>query len=409
MKFENYITIHAATCWLIIAAIISVLLAPPLVSIAEIILALLIVTSNELRNKMFIAWQQPLFKAVLIFYILITIGVLYSAAPVAIAVKSWWSWRKLLLLPLSLALFNNVTWKDRLILTFISIVTIAAIASFIAWFIEYSPFAPNGEPGVLLRNRITQGMAFSVAAFSAFILTLRKFNYDINRWLIISSLILIINIILVTPGRSGYLALIVLVFIGTVNYLRNKHWSWISSVEIASLIACCLVIILTLTPTSQQRLNKGIKEATNYQQYDTETSIGIRIIYWQNTLSLSTQYSFQHLLIGHGTGAFGTAYTQHVLRKPGLAGIPVDDPHNQYLRIWIEYGLIGLIIFNIMLITAAWQQPITFPYRILGLAVMIAWCVTSLANSHFTTFAEGTFIYLWLGSILAAEKNPQRA
>jgi hypothetical protein len=62
-----------------------------------------------------------------------------------------------------------------------------------------------------------------------------------------------------------------------------------------------------------------------------------------------------------------------------------------------------------MLITAAWQQPITFPYRILGLAVMIAWCVTSLANSHFTTFAEGTFIYLWLGSILAAEENPQRA
>jgi hypothetical protein len=42
-------------------------------------------------------------------------------------------------------------------------------------------------------------------------------------------------------------------------------------------------------------------------------------------------------------------------------------------------------------------------YGYLGLSVLAAWCVTSLFSSHFSTFAEGRFIWLWLGVCLARD------
>lgn len=398
MNFNNT---YSVACWLIIATLISILFSPPLVSLAQILLVLVILSSKELRNKMFNTWQQPMIKSSLIFYALISIGVLYSIAPWNIAINSWWGWRKLLLLPLALILFDNSVWKHRLLIIFISVTTAIATVSFLFWSIGYAFPWLDAEIGVLLRNRITQGMIFSVAAFSAAMLTLINSNYIINYILITCSTILIANIILITPGRSGYLATLVLILIGVTSYLRQKQWSWFKSIGIASLAASFLVIILILAPISKQRLTQVVEEAINYQQYNQETSVGIRVMYWKNTISLLDK----HPLFGHGTGAFGTAYTRNVAGKPGIAGVAAEDPHNQFLRIWVEYGALGLIVFILLLSSAAWQQPITLLYRMLGLSVMVAWCVTSLANSHFTTFAEGSFIYLWLGTMLAAETS----
>lgn len=385
--------------WLIIAILISILFSPPLVGITEVLLALILLTSNTVQKHIINAWHQPMFKAALGFYILICIGVIYSAYPFSIALHSWASWRQLLLLPLTLAFFNNITWKYRVTLIFIIVAIILAITSFITWFTEYNLPIYWSNPGVLVRNRITQGMIFSVAAFSAIILASQNLHRLTQLILINCSIILITNVIFITPGRSGYLTLLIFIFIRVTNYLRQKLWSWPQAINLASLTVGFLIIILMFAQISKQRLTEGWEEALYYQQATKETSIGIRIIYWQNTLSLLNKRP----LFGYGTGAFGTAYTQHVAGKSGMEGVPATDPYNQYMRIWIEYGVFGLIIFLALLGSAVLQHSITSRYRILGLGVMIDWCITSLANSHFTTFAEGSFIYLWLGIMLASE------
>jgi O-antigen ligase len=48
-------------------------------------------------------------------------------------------------------------------------------------------------------------------------------------------------------------------------------------------------------------------------------------------------------------------------------------------------------------------------YFHLGIGVLMAWCATSLFNSHFSTFTEGRFIYIWLGIMLASESNKIKA
>ena len=48
--------------------------------------------------------------------------------------------------------------------------------------------------------------------------------------------------------------------------------------------------------------------------------------------------------------------------------------------------------------TAFFQYPAkTGPFRVAGLALLLAWCVTSLFSSHFRTFNEGHMIMLFLG------------
>jgi hypothetical protein len=37
----------------------------------------------------------------------------------------------------------------------------------------------------------------------------------------------------------------------------------------------------------------------------------------------------------------------------------------------------------------------------LAAAALVGWCATSLANSHFSTFAEGRLLFFWLGAMLA--------
>jgi len=127
--------------------------------------------------------------------------------------------------------------------------------------------------------------------------------------------------------------------------------------------------------------------------------MGIRMVLWQNTLEMIRERP----LLGSGTGSFGAAYRQKVAGQSGWRAENLSsDPHNQYLKIAAEHGLVGLAVF-LWLIVSAFRQPSASPYRLLGLGVLLAWCATSLFSSHFSTFSEGSFIALWCGAMLARE------
>ena len=63
-----------------------------------------------------------------------------------------------------------------------------------------------------------------------------------------------------------------------------------------------------------------------------------------------------------------------------------------------------LLIFIAFLASTLLQKVKLFYFH-LGLGVLIAWCASSLFSSHFSTFTEGRFIYIWLGIMLASESN----
>lgn len=372
--------------------------SPPLANLAEALLFLSVLLHPELRQALIDAWRQPLFKATVAFWLLIGAGLLYTVATPQAAISMWGGWRKLLLVPVALALFDTASLKRRLIISVVTVCTVVAFVSFVAW--AFNAALPEHESGVLLRNHSSQGMIFAISAFSAAVLAAHDPR---RRWLLAASILLLANIAFVTPGRSGY---VVMLACATAYVFARVLAAGINLKNIAISLVTLLMMgtLLLAAPTSRDRIGQAFSEMRNYEQEQQITSMGIRMVFWKNTLKLIAERP----IAGFGTGAFGTAYGQFVSGRTGIEATPTGDPHNQFMKIAAEHGLIGLFVFLWML-AAALTQRASKPWRLLGLGALLAWCATSLANSHFSTFTEGTFIFVWLGAMLASERTESTA
>ena len=148
----------------------------------------------------------------------------------------------------------------------------------------------------------------------------------------------------------------------------------------------------------QQRIKLGWDEKTNYQTSENVTSIGIRVIFAQNTWELIQQKP----LLGYGTSSFKSVYSPHAAAKyQDWRGDPTTDPHNQYLFVWLENGLFGLLIFLTYIYTAIRQGGTQRPYGAIAASVLVAIAAASLFNSNFKTFPEGHLLAFFVGCLLA--------
>ena len=162
-----------------------------------------------------------------------------------------------------------------------------------------------------------------------------------------------------------------------------------------------ILALLMVSPVAKQRISIGINQIQNYELSNELTSMGIRMVMWKNTIQLLKR--FEHPVLGYGTNGFETAYKNQVGGQQGWQGEPVSDPHNQYLRILVEYGLIGMILF-LLFILSFFRQNIKGHFYILGIGVLLAWCATSMFSAHFTTFGEGRFLMIWCGAMLSEQE-----
>ena len=384
--------------WLTIFLMTALLFSPPLVNLFELTLFLMFICSDTLRKRLVLASSQPIVIATLAFYLMLFLSSTYSIASWSESLSTCWGWRKILLLPIAVALFDDESWKYRISFIFIQVTSACAILSFTTNLFGIALY--RYPIGIIIRNHATQGIMFSVAAFTAAILLIleaKQFT-TVQKWLLSASIaILTTNVIYITPGRSGYLALIVLGVTLAFTYMYSKR-----KFVVPALIILMIPALLLSSPTVRQRITQGSNEATAFENKSGDkgesTSMGLRMSLWSNTIELIQEHPF----IGYGTGGFQIAYKNKVKQKPDWEQHMTHDPHNQFLKITAEHGVIGLLIF-LGIILAAFRQKPTFIFYSLGVGVLLAWCGNSLFSSHFSTFSEGRFIFLWCGVMFAHE------
>lgn len=396
------LTSHTGNCtaldaarWLVAAIMIALLFSPPLVALAELALVACFVASADLRERTLRALRQPLVVAALVLYAIISLGTLYSIGSWAESLGLWWSWRKLLLLPLAAAIFDETHWKQRLAWTLVIVATLCAVVSYMSLLLNVGIY--KYPAGITIRNHATQGMIFAIAAFAAAVLLRATPDLSLlqRRFLGTGLVLLIANIVYVTPGRSGYLVMMVLCATFVVSLMRGR-----ARYALVVLVPALAALLLATSPTARHRFSEALDQMKNYEQSTELTPMGVRIVMWRNTLELIGQRPW----FGYGTGGFEEAYRRQVAGVSGWQGQVTSDPHNQFLKIIAEHGLLGLAVF-LAFITSAFQQKTSTSYRILGLGVLLSWCATSLFSSHFSTFSEGRFLALWCGAMLALENG----
>jgi len=382
--------------YLILIEFILILFSTALSNLIEITLYSLCLLTPSIRKEIYNNSKQPLFTASLALIFIIFISTFWSIAPLNSAFGELWGWRKILLLPISLALFCDAKYKDKAINIFLIFTSIICIISLWDLFVEK-------ENGILIRNHATQGMIFSVSLIvflNKLLLSYKSLNS--LKKITYFCLILIFALgILNIEGRSGYLALIVMVLTSLIIYIYTSKDKW--RFILSSLILLIFMSAIFSSKIVLQRVELGINEIidTLYREGDGNSSMGIRT----NMFILTIETIKENPIFGLGNGSFETEMTNKT-KKMKDKGLALHDPHNQYLKIIAEFGIIGFAVFVYLLISATKQRPEknSSNYKEIALIVLAAWITTSLFSSHFSTFTEGRFIYLWLGIMLASQK-----
>lgn len=384
--------------YLIIFELIAILFSPALSNLIEIVLFAFCIAFKAVRTAIFNGKGQPLFLSSIAFILILAISTTWSVVTLTEALNSLWGWRKILLLPISLVLFQETIWKDRALKGFVFFSIVACIASYILFLLNYQ--VHGWEAGVLVRNHATQGMIFSIAAFVMFIKSVifpTKLEKIKTAMLFLAILALVINVSFITPGRSGYVVLLALTIASLVGYVMTYRKTNSAIIFSAFLIAA----LILMSPKVHEGFSKGLNEMQNADKIAEATSMGQRVKLWGNTIEMIKEKP----LLGVGLGGFTKAYSERMKNAPEWQKVTLHDPHNQFLKIVAELGLIGFIFFLYMLASAALQRPSSQVFKILGLGVLFAWCGTSMFSSHFSTFTEGRFIFIWLGVMLASSAS----
>ena len=96
-----------------------------------------------------------------------------------------------------------------------------------------------------------------------------------------------------------------------------------------------------LSPVLKDRVAFIYHDLQEYKQGNVNTSLGLRAEYMRHSFQIIKQKP----LFGFGTGSFATEYSKTRGPNVNVTDKTLGDPHNSYVHIWVQLGLVGVIVF----------------------------------------------------------------
>jgi O-antigen ligase len=380
--------LNAARC-LAIATAVSVPMSTALTSLTVHLMVIAWLVSGRAIETIVRAVRQPAGAALAVFLVVAATGLLYGPADFSERWGGFLGWRRIAYALIPLGLFGLIIWKKRFVAAFVIASAVWLVVSYIAWIGDL-PIVTYQVPGVLLQNKATQGVVFAFGLWCA-IQFARDASSSVRPWLYGLGVALALNIVFITPGRSGYLALFVVLAMCAHTTIRARRaYLWL-------LIGLAAVLSYAASSTLRERVDLAIAEVRDPTSVPL-SSVGTRMVFYGTSLDLIKQRPW----LGYGSAGFGKAYSGTVKeRYADWRALPSTDPHNIYLFVAVEHGLIGLVVFVGFLSVTLWRAP-RDRYGWIGIGALLVIMATSLFSSHFRTFPEAHLLSMFLGAMLAS-------
>ena len=294
------------------------------------------VASGRALETLRLAIAGAVGKAILLFMAVIVLDMLYSSAPWPERWASLWSWRKVLWGFILLGLFAEHQWKLRFIKAFLVVAACGLVASYVGWS-GWIPSKAGHFPGVFFTNHTTQGMTFALAVLCCLEMS-RVARPDLSKLYYLGAFAFLINVVFISMSRSGYLAILCVILVWCLRTFGRK------SLLLATAAVVALVLgVFSLSPNLRERIALGVNEVKTYQTSPELTSAGVRVVFLKNAIELFKDRP----LLGYGTGGFAKEYRDRFgSAEQGWRGSVTSDPHNQYLFVLVENGLLGLTAYS---------------------------------------------------------------
>ncbi|WP_221765084.1 O-antigen ligase family protein [Methyloradius palustris] len=375
--------------WLIIAVCFSFPFGIGAINITIGILFLAWLFSGEWETKYQRIIQNPASTIAIGLFVLYGLGMVYSNVDWHTKSMWWFRYHKLLYIPIVISIITSDRHRNYAINAFLISSIITLTASYLMWGGLITP-KDLTQGYIVFTNRIYQSILMAFAMFLMLMKAKNLTGYFRLTWLIFSALV-IFNILFLVNGRTGQVLAFVLLALFSYQTWGKR-----------AIIGFSIAISITLTchqflPDS--RLTVIGKEISSHHANVVETSSDQRIEYYTNTLILIKRHPF----LGGGTGSFEQEFSQLATSKH-LAIDHLVNPHNQFLLITHELGIVGLFalmaFFTTQWRTASQLKKTSYGTAMKGLIVTMV--IGSLFNSLLLDAAEGKFFCVLAGVLLSA-------
>ena len=359
--------------FIIVPFIVSIYFSTALSSILSVLIIVIWLLSGQFMALPATLKKYPVAAWAMLVYVWLIIAASYGQASSEDVFYTLAKYIELFLIPLLIAFFTLESQRDRAWNAIIVASVITLLGSYLMYFGLFGE-AKQLDPS--FKSRITHSILIAFFAFFC----LHKLYRDKTHRLVYSVLFALSmhNLFFIVSGRTGQLIFVALIFLFALQRLDRKK---------LALTACALLVFLAGFigfSDKASRLHEGIANTQAYFQPvpgQTDSSMGLRYTFWQNSIKLIVEKPW----LGQGTGGFIGAYQ----RIAGDAPI-TKNPHNEFLRITVELGLFGLLIYSGFLVSQfyyAGRLPDNEKYLAQGILVTLV--ISSLFNSPFLDHTEG--------------------
>jgi O-antigen ligase len=326
----------------------------------------------------------------LLFFLYMCAAITYSPAELGEALSILKKYRELLLLPICVSMFSFSS-KYRELAEY-SFFTGCLVLMAVSYCITLG-ILPEQRYGHSIVFHITHNFFMAVLSFWSLHYACASSRY---RWLWLSVFFLsILNIFYIAPGRTGMLVFICLMILFIFQRLSLKKC-------LAALLLFCAAIIAIYCTSDNfsGRIKEVISEIEHYQPGKSRTSIGQRFDWYRTGIMLV----IERPLWGHGTGSY--PYVQKNAEADSKI-TETDNPHNEFLFLTIQFGLVGLMLFFLLLAVQLFcARSLPAPKKMLLQGVILAIVSGSLVNSLLFDSQQGHF-YLFMSAALMSAHSPE--
>lgn len=353
--------------------------------------------------------QHPVARAAWLLFGMLLLAVFYGATPWREATGVLGKYLDLAFVPLFMILLSGETTRRWAQYAFLAAMGLTLLLSYLVglkllpvqhWM---SVFTTVDNP-VIFHSHITQNNMMAFATFIA-LLKMREGASVLLRttWGLFAGLALA-NVLFMVQGRTGYLILLALLCwftwatLGRYLHQRGKVWGWREATAMLLVFFAVVLAVFFLSPRLHDRVSLAAGEFQAWQpnQEDLSSSAGTRLSFYYNAIQIVAG----NPLMGVGTGGFEAAFAK---QTQGIEVRQTPNPHNEYLLITAQTGVVGLALLLYLFYTLWRNAPLldTAFAQDAARGLVLAYLVNCAFNSALHDHSDGLFFAFMMAVLFA--------
>ncbi|MEW6206323.1 MAG: O-antigen ligase family protein [Pseudomonadota bacterium] len=265
---------------------------------------------------------------------------------------------------------------------------LGSFAVVLGWF----PWPEGSESPLLFKLHITHN--FFIALATGYVAYRLHAQWStIQVWVkaaVLAALALTLyNFFFMVEGRSGWVAMAVLPVVIAYQRLGFKG-SLVAGVAVVAAL-CALYYGSDFFHTRVNAVFIEVQQWVDGQAIAQDTSNGRRLSFWLHSIEAFVQAPW----FGYGMGGFESAVAPHA-QAAGFT-FEFNNPHNQYLLLAVQGGLLALVLYLIFIGTVLLRHQ--SQHLVLLRGFLLAYVLLNMLNSFHYDFAEGVFFVLGLAAL----------